>query len=189
MTGIISIYAAIVGTIGLFLTLYLAFYKSNKLEVIVSREKKDNYSDAIIQNLPGTPKARFFHITVKNKDKRKPAENCKAYLISLKEYDKGSELLSSELPLKWKGYQPIINAVEIPPLQERKFDAFHVLHQKPDMLLINAIIDSTSLLPRTTGRMKIKAEYKVTANGFKTKHGNFVISLSPDLDEVDIKPV
>jgi len=186
MTDWIGVYAAIVGTIGLTLTIYFA-YSPDKLELLLDKLDQNNFGDAIIQNQPGEPRARFFHIIVKNKHNRKTAENTKVYIISLKVEDNGKELLISELPLKWRGYPINITSIDIPPNESRKFDAFFVLHNSPSTIQMQAFVDSTALLPQIQGNVRLTARYKVTADGFKTKKRDFQITLSNQLQNVGIK--
>ena len=185
MPDIIGIYAAIIGTLGFILAIYFA-HPSNKLELTIDENSQNNFADARVVNIPETPVARYFQIIVKNNHKRKAAKNCRVYLSSIKEIGNEKEFLSSELPLKWRGYQIIMIGIEIPPKQERKFDAFQIFHQNPSELQINAFIDSSSLMPRLSGNKKLKAIYRVTADNFKTKEKTFIITLSTNLNDVAI---
>lgn len=185
MIDVIAIYAAIIGTFGLFLTIYINT-QSNKLKITLDINSKINYADAKIMNIQRIPIARYFHIMVKNNHKRKTAKNCKAYMTSIKENNSDLELMSTEVPLKWSGYQSTMVAIDIPPMQDRKFDAFFVFHQKPDELQLNAFIDSTSLMPKVSGERKLKINFKVTADNFKTKEISFLVTLSQNLNNVAI---
>jgi hypothetical protein len=186
MTDWIAVYAAIIGTIGFFLTIYFA-YTPNKLELSLDDNPQNNYGDAVIQNQSNTPSGRFFHIIVQNNHKRKTAKNSKPYLISLKAAGKENELSGSELQLKWRGYPINIPFIDIPPSESRKFDAFFVLHNVPNAIQMQAFIDSTALLPRVQDSGKYRACYRITADGFRTKEGEFVITLSNQLSGVKIE--
>ncbi len=186
MTDWIGVYAAIVGTVGFFLTLYFA-YSPNKINLLLDKLDQNNFGDAVIQNQPGAPPGRFFHIIVNNNHKRKTAKNSKAYIISLKAEGNEKELLTSELPLKWSGYQMNITSIDIPPKESRKFDAFFVLHSAPSVIQMQAFVDSTALLPHIQGNGRLTARYRVTADGFKTKEKDFHITLSNQLQDVRIK--
>ena len=186
MVDWIGVYAAIVGTVGFFLTIYFA-YSPNKLDLLLDPLPQNNFGDAVIQNQPGSPPGRFFHIIVRNDHKRKTAKNSKAYIIDLEEEGNGNKLLTSELPLKWRGYQMNIPSIDIPPNESRKFDAFFVLHNAPSSIQMQAFVDSTALLPRIQGNVRLKACYRVTADGFKTKEKDFLITLSNQLHKVNIE--
>ena len=73
MVGLISIYAAVVSTVGLILTLYFK-YSPDKLDLLLD---EPNFNDATILNQQGISTCRFFHIIVKNNHNRKTAKNCK----------------------------------------------------------------------------------------------------------------
>ena len=185
MTDWIGVYAAIIGTIGFLLTIYFA-YTPNTLDLSVDNDPLNNYGDAVIQNQPGTPNGRFFHIEVRNLHKRITAKNSKAYLISLKHENNDTELLNSELPLKWRGYQIVSPSIDIPPSESRKFDAFFVLHNIPNVIQMQALVDSTALLPKIQGDLNLRARYRVTADGVRTKERVFAITLSSQLSDVKI---
>ena len=184
MTDWISIYAAIIGTVGFFLAIYFA-YTPDKIEISLDKLAQNNFGDAVIQNQSGTPMARFFHIIVENKHQKRTAKNSKVYITSLKVEGNEKELLTSELPLKWRGYP--MTTIDIPPNESKKFDAFFVLHNSPNKLYLQAFVDSTALLPSIQGNLQLIARYRVTADGFKTKEKDFKITLSNNLQDVKIE--
>ena len=186
MTDWIGVYAAIIGTISFALTIYFK-HIPNKLDLELDKSQADNYGDAVITNQPQTPKGRFFHVGVVDKHGRKTARNCKAYITSLKEEATGKELLTQELPLKWRGYQTNLPSIDIPPNKAEKFDAFFVLHNAPDRILMQAFVDSTAILPNAKGNKKLRAKYRITADGFKAKEKEFIITLSSQLSDVKIE--
>jgi hypothetical protein len=188
MTDWIGVYAAIIGTIGFALTMYFA-HMPNKLDLELDKRQADNYGDAVITNQLQTPKGRFFHVRAVNKHVRKTARNCKVYITSLKEEAAGKELLTQELPLKWRGYQMNLPSIDVPPNKAEKFDAFFVLHNEPDRILMQAFVDSTAILPNVKGNKKLRAKYRITADGFKAKEKEFIITLSSQLSDVKIEPL
>jgi hypothetical protein len=181
---VISVIALILSIIGVFLVIYYN-YNSGKLSFQI---EKEHFTDAQIVNLPNNPVARYFHITICNEHGYKTAKNCRIYLTSLKEENDEKELITTELPLKWKGYQPYI-PIDIYPKERKKFDAFFVLHQKPDTIQLQAITDSTAILPKVHGELRLHAKYKISADGCKSREETFIINLSSDLNKVDTKKV
>jgi len=117
----------------------------------------------------------------------KLAKNCKAYLVSLMEEGDNKELLyqNQMLQLKWKGYP--FPMIDIPPNGAQKFDAFYVIHNEPDRLLLNAFADFTKLIPNVKGNKKLRVKYRVTADNFKAKEKGFIITLSNQLSNVKIE--
>lgn len=186
MTDWIGVYAAIIGTVGFILTVYFA-HTPDKLDLTLDKLPQNNFGDAVIQNQPGSPSARFFHVIALNNHKKKTAKNSKAYIVSLREEGNESELLKSELPLKWRGYQINMPSIDIPPKESRKFDAFFVLHDIPDAIQMQAFVDSTDFLPRVRGNITLRARYRVTADGFKAKEREFLVTLHSSLQNVNIR--
>lgn len=182
----IGVYAAVIGTISFALTIYFA-HMPNKLDMQLYRRQEENYEDAVITNQPHTPMGRFFHITVVNMHKRKTARNCKAYITSLREENNAKELLTQELPLKWRGYQMNLPSIDIPPNKTEKFDAFLILHNEPDRIQMQAFVDSTAVLPNVKGNKKLIGRYRITSDDFRVKEREFVITLSSQLKDVKIE--
>jgi hypothetical protein len=156
---------------------------SNELSLRIS---KPLYGDAAVLNLPGPPVARFFHVTVKNSDKERDAQNCCVYLTSLKQKGIRKELLTQPLPLKWRGV-PTFPSQSVPAGSERKFDAFMVLHTQPDHLLLNAFVDSSQLVPNIIATGDFVATYRVTAEGFATNERKFTLHLDANLADATIR--
>jgi hypothetical protein len=145
-----------------------------------------SYGDVDLVNNAATP-ARFFHIAVRNGDKKRIVRNCYAYLLSLKAADSGKELVSQSFELKWRGYTS--PNVSILPSQYRKFDAFWVFKAHPEVFLVNAFLDSSALFPNARGTRTYRATYKVIAENFKPKEATFDLHLDGDLQKVVIEPV
>jgi len=184
MMGWIDVYTITVSTVSLILGLIHQYYIPDKLDLKLNLS---NYEDATILNDPQRPVARYFHVEVINKHDKKPAKNCKAYLVSLMEEGDNKELLyqNQMLQLKWKGYP--FPMIDIPPNGAQKFDAFYVIHNEPDRLLLNAFVDFTKLIPNVKGNRKLRLKYRVTADNFKAKEKEFIITLSNQLSNIKIE--
>ena len=179
---LVSIVAVLLAVISIYIAIYFN-YISKKLYLELENE---HFADAKVINLQNNPMARYFHITANNGHDRKTAKNCRVYLISLKNESDANELLNAELPLKWRGYQAYVN-IDIPAKEMKKFDAFFVFHGKPSKIQMQALVDSESMLPRANGNIRLRAKYKITADGFKDKEKEFIITLSDDLLKVKIE--
>ena len=175
---IIAVVAVILAIIGILMQL-----SPNKLKLDII---DGTYGDADLVNGQPFP-SRFFHVAVKNDHKKKIARNCYAYLISLRNSEKGEEYVKQSSELKWRGYQ--IPFVDILPQTYRKFDGFWVKKDKPDILMLNRFLDSTELIPRIQGQISLVAEYWVVSENFKTAKGSFQINLDKDLNKVTINKI
>ena len=147
--------------------------------------KDPPFEDALVGNVQPQTTSRFFHIIVKNKHKKTMAMNCKPYLISLKNKSTGRELVSTPVPLKWRGFPTPV--ADINPNGEFKFDAFHIDIGNPIPISFNAYIDSTALMPIANFPGKYRATYRVTSSNFKKKEKSFEINLSVNASEDYIK--
>ena len=172
---IISVIAVILAIIGILMQLPL---DKLKLDII-----DGTFGDVDLVYDKPLP-SRFFHIAVKNDHKKKIARNCYAYLISLRNSQTGEEYVKQSSELKWRGYH--IPFADILPQTYRKFDGFWVIKNKPDILILNAFLDSTQLIPRIQGQISLVAEYWVVSENFKTVKGSFRINLDKDLKKVAI---
>ena len=174
----------VIGSTSLILGVYaiiLHYYIPDKLELYA----KDNpFEDATVAN--GQPPAtnRFYHLTVRNNHKNAMAKNCKPYLISMRKIE-GKELVSTPIPLKWRGFPTSI--VDINPKKEQRFDAFHISLGNTLPISFNAYIDSTAMIPIANFPGEYEAIYRVTSDNFKTKEGSFIITLSVNTVEVNLR--
>jgi len=181
---------SVVGILIAMVSLINQYYIPDKLDLKLNLSN-NNYEDAAMilngQQMIVGPMARYFHVEVINKHNKKLAKNCKVYLVSLMEEGENKELLyqNQMLPLKWKGYPSFI--IDIPPNGAQKFDAFYVIHNEPDRLLLNAFADFTKLIPNVKGNKKLRVKYRVTADNFKAKEKEFIITLSNQLSNVKIE--
>jgi len=184
---------SVVGILIAMVSLINQYYIPDKLYLKLN-PSNNNCEDAPIiihngQQMTVGPTARFFHVEVINKHNKKPAKNCKVYLVSLMEEGENKELLyqNQMLQLKWKGYPFPMIMIDIPPNSAQKFDAFYVIHNEPDRLLLNAFVDFTKLIPNVKGNKKLRVKYRVTADNFKAKEKEFIITLSNQLSNVKIE--
>lgn len=159
----------------------LHFYIPDKLELYV----KDNpFEDDTVVNVQPPASNRFYHITVRNNHKKTMAKNCKPYIISMRKIG-GKELVSTPIPLKWRGFPTSI--VDINPKKKQRFDAFHISLGNTLPISFIAYIDSTALIPIANFPGEYEAIYRVTSDNFKTKEVSFIITLSVNALEVNIR--
>ncbi len=180
----LEFYGEVVGTIGLvvaIIALIRSLYIPNKLELSLMDPP---FEDAIDYSAAQHTTSRFFHIVVKNSHKRTMAKNCKAYLISMKETG-GKELVNTTIPLKWRGFPTLI--IDIAPIGEERFDAFHIEFGNLTSISFNSYVDSTALIPIAKFPGKYEVTYRVTSDNFKPKERSFTVNLSVNATEVYIK--
>jgi hypothetical protein len=181
----LTVIGIVIGVIGTILAIIgiLIQLPPDKLELCLI---DGTFGDVDLVNSQHVP-SRFFHVAVKNNHKKMIARNCYVYLISLRNSQTGEEYVKQSSELKWRGYQ--IPFADILPKTYRKFDAFWVVKNKPDTLILNAFLDSTQLIPRIQGQISLIAEYWVVSENFKTVKGSFQINLDKDLNKVSISQV
>ncbi len=181
---IIGLLFGVVGVIGTYfgITAWLDQRPSDKLSLELT---DGTYGDVDeVNNVPSP--ARFFHVAVRNADKKRIARNCNAYLLSLRHADSEEELVAQTFELKWRGY-PIHPNVSILPMHYRKFDAFWVYKANSDGLLVNAFLDSSDLIPKVKAGGTYRATYMVIAENFKPKQATFELHLDRDLSKAGIR--
>jgi hypothetical protein len=118
---------------------------------------------------------RFFHISVRNRHRRKTATSCYVSLARVTKQDVLTEIPLNPVDLKWAGYMwP--NAY-IPPNTARRFDAFWIARGSPAQLQFSAFTDSTEFLPRINGTGFYELQYVVISDNFPTIRATFILNL------------
>ena len=125
---------------------------------------KEEFQDAQIIGTPKPRMARFFHLTVRNRNIRKIALSCTAYLEAVIKLPENVLTPSKTVELKWAGYT--MPTVAIMPLSERELDAFYILHEEPVVLRFNCFSDSGHYLPPILGYGEYLLSYVVISENF-----------------------
>lgn len=126
--------------------------------------------------------SRFFHISVQNLNKFKPAINCYVYLNSVINIETSEryELETSEL--KWKGYQ-FPNAI-IAPGSIRQFDAFWIIHDQPEVIRFNNLTDYTGYMIAIQSSKNFELSYSIVSENFPIETIKIKVQMSSDYREI-----
>ena len=130
-------------------------------QIILERDPRQHQDVDVNWTPPGqnTPaRRRFFQIIVRNRHRHTAATDCYVYL------EKATNLATSEhksfpaFELKWEGYRfPYVN---IPPAQQRRFDAFSIFHHSPTRLRFSEMFsDWNEIVPLLEGAGRYDLNY------------------------------
>lgn len=150
-------------------------------EITLERNDKD-YEDVI--GVPEKRMARFFHIKVRNLNKRKPALNCLAYLKSIRNIHTTEEKFFETVELKWKGVN--FPNVIILPDSYRYLDGFFVFHDVPNIAYPNLspFVDFTGYFYQIIGPGDFELVYAVLSENFRPAVAKFRLHLGTRLDDI-----
>jgi len=155
-----------------------------KNQLSISFDQRD-FDDPGISNIGGNPLGRFFHLRVNNLHVSKPAFNCYAYLVSIKDVNKNTLRLLEIPEIKWKGF-PFPNAL-IQPKKFRKLDAFYVKHSLPLMMEFNVFTDFTGDLIKIQTPGVYDLDYLIVSENFPSTEAQLRVSIGSTLDSIEIK--
>jgi hypothetical protein len=128
----------------------------------------------------GHRRARFFHITVRNRHRSRLATNCCAFLEKATG-PRGTEIPLETVEFKWAG--STIPSVGIAPQSTRRFDAFFLWEDSPTVLQFPVWSDSTEFIPQIAGAGEHKLTYVVRADNFPPARKEFTLDLKTNRDE------
>lgn len=150
-------------------------------EITLERDVKD-YENVI--RFPEKKMTRFFHMRVRNLNKRKPALNCLAYLKSIMNIQTGEEKFFETVELKWKGVN--FPNVIILPDSYRYLDGFFVFHDIPNVAYPNLspFVDFTGYFYQIIGPGDFELVYAVLSENFRPAIARFRLSLGTRLDDI-----
>jgi len=125
---------------------------------------------------------RYFSIEVRNRHRNKVARNCYVYLEKAIKLEPRSEIPLKAVEIKWAAYT-LPNA-NIPPGTVRAFDAFFIIHDRPEKLNIsNMFTDAPSFVfPQIEGKGLYELQYVVVSDNFPAARGTFKLNLSGSLN-------
>lgn len=156
-------------------------YWKNILEI---NRTNGEFQDAYIVGTPNRRLARFFHLAVKNRNIRKIALNCTAYLESMKKLPDNVSVPIRTVELKWAGY--MLPTVPIMPQSHRDVDAFFVLHDEPNILRFNCFSDSDYYLPPVLGYSKYLLNYVVISEDFPIARIVVEATIGNSIDDISL---
>lgn len=157
-------------------------WRPNWKNILKINTKHNEYQDAYIISGKDRKLARFFHLTVENKHRRKIALNCTAYLESVKKLPEEVEVPLGKVELKWAGYT--MPVVAIMPESDRELDAFYVIHDQPNILYFNCYSDSSYYLPPILGYGEYVLSYVVISENFPIARITAKASLGTSIESV-----
>ncbi len=111
----------------------------------------------------GRPKA-YYHLIVENLHRSRPAANCHAYVLSIRNLSTGTDLQVHTVELKWEGV--FFPYVVIGPRSKRSLDLLLTWDDKPGVAFVMALTDSERLMPKLQGPGDWALSVGVLAEGF-----------------------
>lgn len=150
-----------------------------KNQLILERDP-EQYVDA--GHYTANKMARYFHITVRNLNQHKMARNCYAYLEHVRRLFDNMDFPVETNEFKWAGY--ILPNAVIGAGSKRRFDAFFVFHDAPNLLRFNVFSDSTEFIPRIDGDGDFLLTYVVVSENFNSARATFLLHVSNRLNEI-----
>ena len=129
--------------------------------------------------------ARFFHINVRNRHRRKVATNCYVYLQKAVNLDASTEIRVEPIALKWAAYT-LPNA-QIMPGKSREFSAFWIAHYAPTAVNFSAFSDAEWFTPPITQEGRYEFDYQIVGDNFPSVSGSYTLDLHKSLDLTTLK--
>ena len=123
--------------------------------------------------------ARFYHLEVMNRNPRKLALSCTAYV------ERVSGVARRPVELRWAGFDN--PAATILPASSRPLDAGFVLHPQPAVFSFHSFSTSSQFTAPVRGPGEFEVEYVVVSDGFPPARATFTITLGMTLDDVKIE--
>jgi hypothetical protein len=151
------------------------------------REHFDEIDRVALVDLP----SRWFHIRVKNLNKRKVARNCIAYVERIKHIESGRISVPDQIELKWAVLTP--QSISIAPNSERKLDAFwYAVSDGIIKLGINSFLVDNNQTPLQymlgiTGTYEI--DYVVYSDNYSPSRMRLKINKTEDLDQYSFEQI
>jgi len=122
--------------------------------------------------------SHWYHLRVRNMNKRKTARNCIAYIEKINHIEKRLSYKPEQVELKWKYLVP--QSISIAPDSERRLDAFHYSFSDSIIKLgINPFLVDNNLIPvqyqlRTQGTYEI--DYVIFSDNFSAARARLQIN-------------
>jgi hypothetical protein len=154
-------------------------------ELILEREKKTEYEDAVYR--PLAIQGRWYHINIKNLHERKMAVGCVAYLESIRDISTGEVRVPEPVEFKWKGMKTA--KVAIPPKTNRLLDAFFVFCSSPNIVYLSInqfLVDFSGFHDQYTlkGPNDYELEYVIFSANFSPVKGSFILQIAGRLQDI-----
>lgn len=154
---------------------------SDPLFMDATRVERDQFDN--VQSFVG----RFFHVSARNNDLRRPAVNCYVYLEKVKDLSSGKGLVLETIEFKWAGYgHP--NAI-IGPASVRRFDAFWLKHNDPTRVRFNSFADSTAFHPPMLCNRQYEMTYRVVSENFSSISRTLRLIVGDSLDDTRLSMI
>jgi hypothetical protein len=142
--------------------------------------------ELIDARVTGRRLARYFHIRVRNIHREKTATNCYVYLERAVRLPAKTEIPLKTVEFKWAG--STLPAVAIAAGSFREFDALVCFHDNPAKAEFAAHSDSSDFIPKIKGTGQYELSYLVISENFTHARGTFTLTLSQNLNEINLSP-
>jgi hypothetical protein len=135
--------------------------------------------------------SHWYHLRVRNRNKRKTARNCIAYIEKINQVEKRLSYKPEQVELKWKALTP--QSISIAPNSERRLDAFHYSFSDGIIKLgINHFLVDNNVIPsqyelRTKGTYEI--DYVIYSDNFSTSRARLQINKTDSYQRFKFKQI
>lgn len=133
-------------------------------------------------------KIEFFHISVRNLHKRKPAFNCYVYLEKVIDVSTNRPISVPTIEFKWAGVIMRANAL-ILPCSPRDFDALLINHKEPRRPRFNVFADSSQFEPQIQNCTEAELTYVVVSENFPLARITCRLRIDDDPQKTSLVPV
>ena len=133
------------------------------------------------------PWLAHFHLAVRNNHRRTHAQHCFVYLDRIQNIGTGVTVEIETTELKWAG--STIPDVIVAAKTSRRFDAFQIYPDSPDMISCKVFSDSTEFIPSIRGLGTYWMTYAVRCANFPTVEKTFEVVNTGNIDTVSIAEV
>lgn len=129
----------------------------------------------------------FFHVSVRNLHKRKPAFNCYVYLEKVIDLSTNTPISVPTIEFKWAG---VMRAnVLILPHSCRDFDALLINHEEPRRPRFNVFADSPHFEPQIQNCTEAELTYVVVSENFPLARLTCRLHIDDDPQKTSLEPV
>ena len=151
-------------------------WDSNSInELYMSHDSVNNHKDIVLSNHQNKPLTDWWHVEVKNRNKRKHAFSCMAYLSKITNLQSNNIINIPTIELIWSGLGDY--SVNIMADGKREFDAIFIIHDD------NKIRFQSRELTTTSPRFQLPIldngeyllEYTVVSSNFEAARREFIL--------------
>lgn len=156
-------------------------------ELHMLHDSANNHKNIVLTNHPNTPLTNWWHIEVENRNKRKHAISCMAYLSKITNLQTNNVINIPTIELIWSGLGDY--SVNIMANGKREFDAIFIIHDE------NKIRFQSRGLTTNSPRFQLPIldngeyllEYTVVSSNFETISREFILKHLGMYGDIDFR--